>query len=132
MTQIPDSLRSVFTGSIEQNGSDYVVTIPASEIQHDGLSPDETYRIAVFEREKNKSAAHRSQTAERRFGRESPPVSVDEILEVEIESIGDEGDGIAKVDRGYVVIVPDGQPGDRLTVRIDEVKENVAFAEIHH
>lgn len=132
MTEIPDSLRSVFTGSIEQAGADYVFSIPAGEIQNDGLSPDETYRIAVFEASGNGGRTVTQPATDRPIRRDSPPVEVDEIIEVEIESIGDEGDGIAKVDRGYVVIVPDGQPGDRLTVRIDEVKENVAFAEIHH
>jgi len=37
--------------------------------------------------------------------------------------------------RGYVVIVPDTEVGDRATVRIENAKENVAFAEIvdrHH
>jgi predicted RNA-binding protein with TRAM domain len=49
---------------------------------------------------------------------------------VTIETTGDQGDGIAKVERGYVVIVPDGQPGDELSVEIEQVKENVAFASI--
>ena len=44
--------------------------------------------------------------------------------------VGDQGDGIAKVERGYVVIVPDALPGDELTVQIDQVQENVAFASI--
>jgi predicted RNA-binding protein with TRAM domain len=49
---------------------------------------------------------------------------------VTIETIGDQGDGIAKVDRGYVVIVPGGQPGDEPTVEIEQVQENVAFASV--
>jgi predicted RNA-binding protein with TRAM domain len=44
--------------------------------------------------------------------------------------MGDQGDGIARVDRGYVVIVPDAGVGDRVTVRIKEARENVAFAEV--
>jgi predicted RNA-binding protein with TRAM domain len=49
---------------------------------------------------------------------------------VTIETIGDQGDGIAKVDRGYVVIVPDAQPGDEPTVEIEQVQQNVAFASV--
>jgi predicted RNA-binding protein with TRAM domain len=49
---------------------------------------------------------------------------------VTIESVGDQGDGIAKVERGYVVIVPDGQPGQQPTVEIDTVRQNVSFATI--
>jgi tRNA/tmRNA/rRNA uracil-C5-methylase (TrmA/RlmC/RlmD family) len=32
---------------------------------------------------------------------------------VTIETVGDQGDGIAKVERGYVVIVPETQPGEQ-------------------
>jgi predicted RNA-binding protein with TRAM domain len=49
---------------------------------------------------------------------------------VTIETVGDQGDGIAKVERGYVVIVPGAQPGDQPTVEIEQVQENVAFASI--
>ncbi|OYR81860.1 deoxyribonuclease, partial [Halorubrum sp. E3] len=43
---------------------------------------------------------------------------------------GDQGDGIAKVERGYVVIVPETSVGDRVTVEIQQVRENVAFADV--
>jgi predicted RNA-binding protein with TRAM domain len=59
-----------------------------------------------------------------------PPVSQGAIREVTIESLGDQGDGIAKTDRGYVLIVPGARPGDEVTVEITEVRENVAFAEV--
>jgi predicted RNA-binding protein with TRAM domain len=49
---------------------------------------------------------------------------------VRIETTGDQGDGIAKVERGYVVIVLGEQPADELSVEIEQVKENVAFASI--
>ncbi|WP_368277006.1 TRAM domain-containing protein [Halocatena pleomorpha] len=47
-----------------------------------------------------------------------------------IETIGDQGNGIAKVERGYVVIIPGGHPSDELTVEIDQVRESVAFASV--
>jgi len=53
-----------------------------------------------------------------------------EVRTVTIEALGDQGDGIAKVERGYVLIVPGGEPGDELTVRIDEARENVGFAQM--
>lgn len=53
-----------------------------------------------------------------------------EVRDVAIETTGDQGDGIAKVERGYVVIVPGGQPGDEPTVEIEQVQENVTFASI--
>jgi len=42
--------------------------------------------------------------------------------------MGEKGDGVARVERGFVVIVSDGKIGDRLSVRITEVRDNVAFA----
>ena len=47
-----------------------------------------------------------------------------------IESLGDQGDGIAKIDRGYVVIVPGTRPDDEVTVEIENARENVAFARV--
>jgi len=53
-----------------------------------------------------------------------------ETRTVTIETTGDRGDGIARVERGYVVIVPGSIPGDELAVEIEVVKENFAMAEI--
>ncbi|MDS0223289.1 TRAM domain-containing protein [Haloarcula sp. S1AR25-5A] len=53
-----------------------------------------------------------------------------EVRDVTIETVGDQGDGIAKVERGYVVIVAGTHPGDEPTVEIEQVQENVAFASI--
>ena len=58
-----------------------------------------------------------------------PPVAEGEIREVIIEATDDQGDGIAKVEQGYVIIVPDGKPGETLVVEIDTVRPNVAFAQ---
>ena len=52
------------------------------------------------------------------------------MREVTIETIGDQGDGIAKVERGYVVIVPEAEPGDEVTVEITQARENLAFAQV--
>jgi len=81
------------------------------------------------------SADQPAEPAPEQEDEQQPPVDVGETREVEIDSIGDQDDGIARIDRGYVVIVPDTEVGDRATVRIETAKENVAFAEIverHH
>lgn len=57
-----------------------------------------------------------------------PPVDEGKVRNVTIETVGDQGDGIAKVERGYVVIVPGAQLGDEPTVEIEQIQENVAFA----
>jgi len=51
------------------------------------------------------------------------------VRTVSIDTLGDQGDGIAKVERGFIVIVPGTKPGDRVEVEITDVKETVAFAE---
>lgn len=57
------------------------------------------------------------------------PVSVGDVMEVEIQKRGDKGDGIAFVD-GLAVFVADVDPGDEVTIRVEEVTENCAFAEV--
>ncbi|WP_435064274.1 TRAM domain-containing protein [Halobaculum sp. EA56] len=59
-----------------------------------------------------------------------PPVDRGDEITVDIEGIGDQGDGIARVDRGYVIIVPDTEKGERVRIRVTSVKQNVAFAEV--
>jgi predicted RNA-binding protein with TRAM domain len=135
MVKISDSLRSVFSAQIEERDGSYIMEVPASEVEHDALAADETYRVAILKSES--STSQRTQEEQpQSAGQEptptsdGPPVDEGEVRDVTIETTGDQGDGIAKVERGYVVIVPDGQPGDELSVEIEQVKENVAFASI--
>ena len=135
MTEIPDSLRSLFSAQVEERDGSYVVDIPTSEIEHDALTADETYRVAILASESStgqKAQQEQPQSAaqEPTPTSDGPPVDEGEVRDVTIETTGDQGDGIAKVERGYVVIVPGGQPGDELSVEIEQVKENVAFASI--
>ncbi|WP_049906808.1 TRAM domain-containing protein [Halorubrum tebenquichense] len=135
MIEISDSLRSLFSAQLEERDGSYVVNIPASEIEHDALDADETYRIAILASESptdgtNQQDQHQSTVQEAAPTSDGPPVDEGEVRDVTIETTGDQGDGIAKVERGYVVIVPDGQPGDEPTVEIEQVQENVAFASI--
>ncbi|WP_192918703.1 TRAM domain-containing protein [Salinigranum salinum] len=53
-----------------------------------------------------------------------------ETLRVQIEDVGDQGDGLARVGPGYVVFVPDTEVGQQPLVRVTTVRENVAFAEV--
>ena len=130
MVEIPDSLRSLFTARVEERGGRYLIEVPESEIEHEAALPGETYRVAVLptpEHSRTSTDTTASQSG-RDDGPPDPPVDEGEVREVRIESVGDQGDGIAKVERGYVVIVPDARPGDQPTVEIEQVKENVAFA----
>jgi 23S rRNA (uridine2552-2'-O)-methyltransferase len=56
------------------------------------------------------------------------PVREGDVVEVTIENIGEEGDGIAKVEE-FTVFVSDVEEGETLDVRIEDVKPRYAFAE---
>jgi len=58
-----------------------------------------------------------------------PPIENDETYDVEIEKLGWDGDGIARIS-GYVVFVPGTEVGDRVKIRINNLKSNFAFADV--
>jgi predicted RNA-binding protein with TRAM domain len=59
---------------------------------------------------------------------EEKPVKVGEEYDVEIESVAEKGDGVAKI-KGLVVFVPAAQKGEKLRIRIKELKRKCAIAE---
>ncbi|MFC7018625.1 MULTISPECIES: RlmE family RNA methyltransferase [Haloarcula] len=56
------------------------------------------------------------------------PVREGDVVEVTIEDVGAEGDGIAKVEN-FTVFVSGAADGETLAVRVDDVKPRYAFAE---
>ncbi|WP_136717627.1 23S rRNA (uridine(2552)-2'-O)-methyltransferase [Halorientalis salina] len=56
------------------------------------------------------------------------PVSEGDTVEVTIEDIGSEGDGIAKVE-GFTLFVSGVEEGETVEVRVDDVKPKYAFAQ---
>lgn len=133
MVEISDRLECLFSGSIEADGDTYRIEIPQNEVENGSIVPEETYRVAVLptgstdegSRVRSESGAGRTNDDAR-----SPPVESGETRTLTIESVGDQGDGIAKVERGYVVIVPGARPGDEVEVEIQNARDNVAFAEV--
>ncbi|WP_048151952.1 TRAM domain-containing protein [Palaeococcus ferrophilus] len=57
------------------------------------------------------------------------PVKVGERYTVKIESIGQGGDGIARI-QGFVVFVPNTKVGQEVDIVINSVKRRFAFAEV--
>lgn len=55
------------------------------------------------------------------------PVASGDRLTVEIDALGSEGDGIAKVE-GYTLFVPEVEVGDTLKVEVTEIKPQFGFA----
>lgn len=120
--EIPDELLYVSKRELERDGRQhFTFAVPPSEIRaNDALNPGEEYQIAVFATE----------TEEERDTRH--PVSDGDVLEdVTIETEGSEGDGVVTVgDTGFVVFVPDVGVGDTVDVRIANVEDTYAFAEV--
>lgn len=132
--EISDKLLCLYTGQIEERGDSYVLEVPEHEIEAGGITPDGRYRVAILPQLEKGTVA--SQGQPNRPGKNSaehapqPPVEEGEQREVEIENLGEQGDGIARVERGYVVIVPDTEIGDQVRVEITDVRQNLSFAEV--
>jgi 23S rRNA (uridine2552-2'-O)-methyltransferase len=61
-------------------------------------------------------------------GHLTAPVRPGDELDVQIEDVGSEGDGVANVE-GFTVFVPGTEAGEIVRVRVDEVKERFGFAD---
>jgi len=121
--EAPTELLCLFNAELtEQNGL-YHIEVPRQEIDLKTIEPGEVYRTAVIGRTVVETGKESASSPE------DPPVSEGDVRELEIESLGNQGDGIARVERGFVVIVSDTEVGDRVRAKIIEVRENVAFAE---
>lgn len=136
MVKIPSSLHSLFSATIDEHDGTYVLEVPSSEVEQEAVAPGKSYRVAILESASTPESTMQQESQERST-REvvnqdppEPPVEEGEIRDLTVETVGDQGDGLAKVERGYVVIVPGTQPGQQPTVEIEEVQENVAFASI--
>ncbi|RBI60033.1 deoxyribonuclease [halophilic archaeon] len=130
--EIDDKLLCLFSADIDEQSGDYTITIPERELEKGAVDDDGVYRVAVLR--STTPADHSDQdTRESQSATDDdsgPPVDVGDRRVVEIEDIGEQGDGIARVERGYVLIVPETEHGDHVTVEITEVKPNVAFGEV--
>jgi predicted RNA-binding protein with TRAM domain len=130
--EISDRLRCLYSAQVEQRDGEYVVDVPAQEIKLGDIEAGETYRIALLPVPSTSETKPNPSDSSANQGRsqQGPPVEEGDQRDVEIEDIGEQGDGITRVERGFVVIVPDTSQGDRVTVEITDVRENVAFAEV--
>ena len=153
--ELSERLRCLFSAPIEERDGTYVVEIPAHEVELGTLEDGKTYRVAILSSQSSsasgssssasKSSSSQSSSAsgssasasspenrasEPKREDSTPPVAPGDTREVEIETIGDQGDGITRVERGFVVIVPDTKKGERVRIEIEDVLETVAFAEV--
>ncbi|MFP4174666.1 MAG: TRAM domain-containing protein [Halobacteriales archaeon] len=122
--EVSGKLLCLVSSRVEEEDGSYVVEIPESEIDDGDVRVGEVYSVGIVDKDSGKPESSGG------GGQLQPPVEEGEIRYVEIEDLGKQGDGIARVERGYVIIVPDAEVGDRVKVEIDEVKENFAVGEV--
>ena len=129
--EISEKLLCLFSTEVSSEDDRYVIEVPKREIETGDVEPGSVYQVAVITREANESG---SSAPDRRPTGSStepqPPVEIGETRYVEIEDIGKQGDGIARVERGYVIIVPGADVGERVKIEVSEVKSNFAVGEI--
>ncbi|MFB6069593.1 MAG: TRAM domain-containing protein [Halanaeroarchaeum sp.] len=128
--EISEKLLCLFNAEVTLNEDKYVVEVPRREIENGVVDPGDVYRVALIARDEGGEAEEPAEEDAVSPSEPQPPVEAGEIRYVEIEDIGKQGDGIARVERGYVIIVPDAEVGERVKVEITEVKSNFAVGEI--
>jgi predicted RNA-binding protein with TRAM domain len=130
--EIPDQLQCLFAADVEETRDAYRITVPKREVEVGNLSAGSTYKVAVLAQEQDADADDTEMTTPSQSPESTPepPVAEGETRTVEIEDLGDQGDGLTRVDRGFVVIVPDTELGERVRIEIEDVRDTVAFGEV--
>ena len=133
MTQQPDSVACRYTAQIRAESGQYLIKVPDAEVELGTLSTDEAYRVTIeyiADTASNTGAETQTTNGQSSNAETQAPVSEGEQLDVEIEDLGQQGDGIARVGPGYVLIVPGSDVGEHYTVEIQQITPSFGFAEI--
>jgi predicted RNA-binding protein with TRAM domain len=126
--EISDELLCLFSADVTAEGDRYLVEVPRREVDTGSIDAGTTYRVALIDADADTDAD--STSVQTPPDQPQPPVEPGETRYVEIEDIGKQGDGIARVERGYVIIVPGADIDERVKIEITEVKSNFAVGEI--
>lgn len=127
---IPDDILCLFNTQIEAQNGSYRIKIPERELTLGDLESGSSYRVAILSTDSAQTTVTEAQRSTQNRAVSEPPVEVGDQCIVDIEAIGEQGDGIARVERGYVVVVPDTELNERVTIEITTVTETVAFGEV--
>ena len=126
--EVSEQLLCLYSAEIDERDGSYIIEVPKREITLGEIDPDGVYRVGLVE---SRSITQRSQSSQDETpSSEGPPVAEGNQRTVKIEGLGDQGDGIARVERGFVIIVPGTEKGDVVDVEIGNVRDNVAFGEV--
>ena len=136
--EVSEKLLCLFSATVAEEDDRYLIEVPKREIETGDIAAGDTYRVALISGEG--SAEPPASTDEHAADQDGevrtapdgpqPPVEPGEIRYVEIEDIGKQGDGIARVERGYVIIIPGAEVGERVKIEISEVKSNFGVGEV--
>ena len=124
-----DQVLCLFNAGIEKIDGDHIIRIPNEEIENQNLEKGEMYRIALVKQGEDFELEDRTK-ATTAPDYPQPPVEMGEMRYVEIESLGKQGDGIARAEKGYVIIVPGAKVGEQLKIEIIDVKPNFAMSSV--
>ena len=131
--EISEELECLFSASIAEQDGSYIIDVPDRELQLGDLQQGATYRVAIVSspsRDEPEPTEQAEPESQQEREPPEPPVEEGETRTVEIEDIGDQGDGLTRVERGFVVIIPDTEQGERVKIKITDVRQNVAFADV--
>lgn len=133
--ELPDELLCLFNAQVQERNGSYIIEVPKREVDVGDVEAGNTHRVAMFPQATTPATAEPVTATSERLSRSEragpePPVEEGEVVDVDIEDIGDQGDGIARVGPGYIVIIPDTKRSERVAVEIADVRENMAFAEV--
>ena len=132
--EVSDELLCLFSATVREEGDRYVIEVPKREVETGSLAAGDTYRVALIDGDRSAGSqpddAGTGTSVSTTGDQPQPPVEPGEVRYVEVEDIGKQGDGIARVERGYVIIVPGAEVGERVKIEVSEVKSNFAVGEI--
>ncbi|WP_122089769.1 TRAM domain-containing protein [Halalkalicoccus subterraneus] len=138
MVSIPDRLQALITCRAAEREGRLQIEIPRELVDHAAVDPGAVYQVAVLpaatenatDDDRDTASSFNASASSSTPDQSEPPVEEGEIRTVTIDTLGDQGDGITRVERGFVVIVEDAKRDEEVTVEIDTVQSNVAFASI--
>ena len=133
--EISEELTCLYSATVDEDRDSYVIEVPKAEVEEGFVDSSQVYKIALMSTRPRPSPDEVDSTAtdtdaDQAVDQQGPPVSVGEQRIVEIDEMGDQGDGLTRVERGYVVIVPETEVGERVRIQIRHVNETVAFADV--
>jgi predicted RNA-binding protein with TRAM domain len=128
--EISDDVLCLFSAEIDNLDDSYVIEIPERELTLGDVDQGVPYGVAIFSRSAAPTPSSGEANVSRERDRPEPPVAVGDRRTVDIEDIGEQGDGIARVERGYVVVVPETEMNERVEIEITDVTDTVAFGEV--